>query len=157
LSIVIPEGMRAVSVKVDEVIGVAGFVLPGTRVDVLVTLNPSSEPEAAATRVILQNVQTLAAGQMIQRDKDGTPVTVAVITLLVNPDEAQKLTLAATKGRIQLALRNTLDLEEVETTAIRAGNLIQQAERPVVKKTGKRRVRPQVEVYNGAKRSVTTF
>jgi pilus assembly protein CpaB len=157
LSIVIPEGMRAVSVKVDEVIGVAGFVLPGTRVDVLVTLNPSSEPEAAATRVILQNVQTLAAGQMIQRDKDGTPVTVAVITLLVNPDEAQKLTLAATKGRIQLALRNTLDLEEVETTAIRAGNLIQQAERPVVKKTGRRRVRPQVEVYNGAKRSVTTF
>ncbi len=157
LPIVIPEGMRAVSVKVDEVIGVAGFVLPGTRVDVLVTLNPTSEPEAAATRVILQNVQTLAAGQTIQRDQDGTPQTVTVITLLVTPDQAQKLTLASTKGRIQLALRNTLDMEEVDTTAIRAGNLIQKADRPVVKKTGTRRVRPQVEVYNGAKRSVTTF
>ncbi len=157
LPIVIPEGMRAVSVKVDEVIGVAGFVLPGTRVDVLVTLSPSSEPGAAATRVILQKVQTLAAGQTIQRDRDGTPQTVTVITLLVTPDQAQKLTLAATKGRIQLALRNTLDMEEVDTTAIRVGNLIQQADRPVVKKTGRRRVRPQVEVYNGAKRSVTTF
>jgi pilus assembly protein CpaB len=157
LPIVIPEGMRAVSVKVDEVIGVAGFVLPGTRVDVLVTLNPSAEPELAATRVILQNVQTLAAGQTIQRDQDGTPQTVTVITLLVTPDQAQKLTLASTKGRIQLALRNTLDMEEVDTTAIRAGNLIQKADRPVVKKTGTRRARPQVEVYNGAKRSVTTF
>jgi pilus assembly protein CpaB len=149
--------MRAVSVKVDEVIGVAGFVLPGTRVDVLVTLNPSAEPELAATRVILQNVRTLAAGQTIQRDQDGTPQTVTVITLLVTPDQAQKLTLASTKGRIQLALRNTLDMEEVDTTAIRAGNLIQKADRPVVKKTRTRRPRPQVEVYNGAKRSVTTF
>jgi pilus assembly protein CpaB len=142
--------MRAVSVKVDEVIGVAGFVLPGTRVDVLVTLNPSAQAELAATRVILQNVQTLAAGQTIQRDQDGTPQTVTVITLLVTPD--------STKGRIQLALRNTLDMEEVDTTAIRAGNLIEKADRPVVKKTGTRRApRPQVEVYNGAKRSVTTF
>jgi pilus assembly protein CpaB len=158
LPIVIPEGMRAVSVKVDEVIGVAGFVLPGTRVDVLVTLNPSAQAELAATRVILQNVQTLAAGQTIQRDQDGTPQTVTVITLLVTPDQAQKLTLASTKGRIQLALRNTLDMEEVDTTAIRAGNLIEKADRPVVKKTGTRRApRPQVEVYNGAKRSVTTF
>lgn len=158
LPIVIPEGMRAVSVKVDEVIGVAGFVLPGTRVDVLVTLNPSAERERAATRVILQNVQTLAAGQTIQRDAQGTPQTVTVITLLVDPEQAEKLTLAATEGRIQLALRNTLDTEEVETDGIQAGNLVQQAQRPPAPSRPRvRRSAPQIEVYNGTERSVATF
>ncbi len=76
----IPEGMRAVSVKVDEVIGVAGFVKAGTRVDVLVTMAPSTERQMNITRLILQNIQTLAAGQTFQKDEDGKPQTVTVIT-----------------------------------------------------------------------------
>jgi pilus assembly protein CpaB len=162
LPIVIPEGMRAVSVKVDEVIGVAGFVLPGTRVDVLVTLD-SDESGGTGTRVILQNVTALAAGQTIQRDQEGKPQTVTVITLLVTPEDAEKLTLASTEGRIQLALRNMLDQKEVETEGIRAGNLIRQAEaqpeRPA--RPARRRSNPQprygVEVFNGTDRSVTVF
>lgn len=157
LPIVIPEGMRAVSVKVDEVIGVAGFVLPSTRVDVLVTLNPSAEREAATTRVILQNVQTLAAGQTIQRDEEGTPQTVTVITLLVTPEQSEKLTLASTEGRIHLALRNMLDMEEVETDGIRAGTLVRTA-RPVVRRSsGPRRAGQRIVTYNGTTRTETTF
>lgn len=156
LPIVIPEGMRAVSVKVDEVIGVAGFVLPGTRVDVLVTLNPSSEREEATTRVILQNVQTLAAGQTIERDSEGTPQTVTVITLLVDPDQAEKLTLASTEGRIHLALRNTLDMEEVDTAGIKAGTLVR-GTAPKVRRSAPRRAGNTIVTFNGTQRSETTF
>lgn len=158
LSIVIPEGMRAVSVKVDEVIGVAGFVLPGTRVDVLVTLNPTSEREETATRIILQNVQTLAAGQTIQRDAEGAPQTVTVITLLVDPDQAEKLTLAATEGRIHLALRNTLDMEEVETEGVKAKTLVRTSAPQV--RTGPaapRRSANRIITYNGAERTEAEF
>src|SRR5690606_16244523 len=114
LPIVIPEGMRALSVRVDEVIGVAGFVLPGTRVDVLLTITPpTGTNQIPVTRIILQTIQTLASGQTIQRDADGTPQTVSVVTLLVSPDQAERLALASTEGRIQLALRNTLDMASV--------------------------------------------
>ena len=158
LPIVIPTGMRAVSVKVDEVIGVAGFVLPSTRVDVLVTLNPTSKREAATTRVILQNIQTLASGQTIQRDEEGTPQTVTVITLLVTPEQSEKLTLASTEGRIHLALRNMLDMEEVETDGIRAGTLVRTARAPVVRRSsGPRRAGQRVVTFNGTKRTETTF
>ena len=116
LSPVIPPGMRAVSVKVDEVIGVAGFVLPGTRVDVLVTVTPDEDQEVSITKQVLQNVQVLAAGESIEKDREGKPKTVTVITLLVAPEDAEKLTLAATEGQIQLALRNTLDVDSVTTT-----------------------------------------
>jgi pilus assembly protein CpaB len=165
LPIVIPEGMRAVSVKVDEVVGVAGFVLPGTRVDVLATLTPTSGESEAATRVILQNVQTLAAGQTIQRDAEGKPQTVTVITLLVDPEQAEKLTLAATEGRIQLALRNTLDMGQIETKGADAGHLVQSSPvapvRPAASRTP-RASRPAgggttVTTYNGAERTVITF
>lgn len=167
LSIVIPEGMRAVSVKVDEVVGVAGFVLPGTRVDVLVTLNPTSEREEMATRVILQNVQTLAAGQTIQRDAEGKPQTVTVITLLVDPVQAEKLTLAATEGQIHLALRNMLDLAVVETEGVRAAELVgspvvapaptPSVARPARAASGVRRDGTTVVTFNGAERTETTF
>lgn len=162
LPIVIPEGMRAVSVKVDEVVGVAGFVLPGTRVDVLATLSRGGR-EDAATRVILQNVQALAAGQTIQRDAEGTPQTVTVITLLVDPEQAEKLTLAATEGRIQLALRNTLDMGETETKGIQAAHLVQSSPavvpRPTARapRTSGRPTGTSVITYNGAERTVTTF
>lgn len=124
LSITIPEGMRAVSVEVDEVVGVAGFVLPGTRVDVLVTVMPGTDRRQTTTRIILQNVRALAADQRYQQDIDGEPQYVTVVTLLVTPQQAEELTLAATEGRIQLALRNTLDGEEVSTQGRRITSLL---------------------------------
>lgn len=163
LPIVIPEGKRAVSVKVDEVIGVAGFVVPGTRVDVLVTLVPSADRDEAATRVILQNVQTLASGQTIQKNANGEPQTATVITLLVTPEEAEKLTLAATEGQIQLALRNTLDMAEVETAGIQAATLVRTEAPPQPARSTASAPRrstgggTSVITYNGAERTVTTF
>jgi pilus assembly protein CpaB len=104
----IPEGMRAVSVSVNDVVGVAGFVIPGTTVDVLVT-GASMGNGGNVTRTILENVRVLAAGQKIEQDREGKPETVPVITLLVSPEDAAKLTMASTNGKIQLALRNTVD------------------------------------------------
>src|SRR5262245_387055 len=115
----IPEGMRALSIAVNEVVGVAGFVIPGTMVDVLVTGRAlGAAAQGDITRTILENVRVLAAGQKIQQDRDGKPQTVAVITLLVSPDDATKLTMAATDGKIQLALRNTVDTKKNEPQAI---------------------------------------
>ena len=104
----IPDGMRAVSVAVNDVVGVAGFVIPGTTVDVLAT-STAGGPAGAQTRTILENVRVLAAGQKIEQDRDGKPETVPVITLLVSPEDAGKLTMASLEGKIQLALRNTAD------------------------------------------------
>jgi pilus assembly protein CpaB len=107
----IPSGMRAVSVKVNDVISVAGYVTAGTRVDVLLTGNPTSngDPGVITTTTVLQNVQVLAAGQKLQKTGEGEPQQVTVITLLLTPEDAQKLTLASNEGRIQLSLRNPLD------------------------------------------------
>jgi pilus assembly protein CpaB len=108
----IPEGMRAVSVAVNEVNGVAGFVTPGTMVDILVTGQMSGkivDAQNNITRVILENVRVLAAGQQVEQDRDGKPQKVPVVTLLVTPEDATKLTMASTEGKIQLALRNTVD------------------------------------------------
>lgn len=124
LSITIPEGMRAVSVRVDEVVGVAGFVLPGTRVDVLVTVMPGTDRTQTTTRIILQNVRALAADQQYQQDTDGEPRYVTVVTLLVTPEDAEALTLAATEGRIQLALRNILDADQTVTRGRRITSLV---------------------------------
>jgi pilus assembly protein CpaB len=108
LAPVIPPGMRAVAVKVNEVVGVAGFVLPGMRVDVLVTVRPPGDA-GARTSTILQNVPVAAAGQQIQADSSGHAVNVPVVTLLVTPEQAEILTLAGNEGRIQLVLRNSAD------------------------------------------------
>src|SRR5437763_4662278 len=121
----IPAGLRAVSVKVNEVIGVAGYVLPGTHVDVVVTLNPSDKHETITSKVILTNVQVLAAGTKIDRETDkNKPIPVSVVTLLVDPDEAERLTLASTEGKIQLALRNPLDKTMPVTHGIRPAALL---------------------------------
>ena len=112
LAAVIPEGMRAVSIRVDEVVAVAGFVGPGTRVDVLLTGDPTRSRgggDDSLTKMILENVQVLAAGQKIQPDAQGKPEKVNVVTLLCSPDDAAKVTLAASEGRIQLVLRNPTD------------------------------------------------
>ncbi len=112
----IPQGMRAVSVAVNDVVGVAGFVTPGTSVDVLVTgavPGANQNGNENITRTILENVRVLAAGQTIEQDRDGKPQTVPVVTLLVMPEDAARLTMASTEGKIQLSLRNTID----DTTA----------------------------------------
>src|SRR5919106_6132917 len=95
LPVAIPEGMRAVSVRVDEVIAVAGFVVPGTRVDIVAILAPPGTMTNRTSRVVLQNVLVLAEGQTVQRDEDGKPMTVTVITVLVTPEQAEVLTLSA--------------------------------------------------------------
>ena len=122
---VIPPGLRAMSVRVNEVIGVAGYVVPGTRVDVLTTINPGQQQTTMTSKVILTDVQVLAAGTKIDNttDKD-KPVPVSVVTLLVNPDEAERLTLASSEGKIQLALRNPLDRSAPATRGVRPAVLL---------------------------------
>jgi pilus assembly protein CpaB len=121
----IPPGLRAVSVKVNEVIGVAGYVLPGTHVDVVATVSPTLNQADMTTKVILTNVEVLAAGTKIERttDKD-KPIPVTVVTMLVDPDQAERLTLASTEGKIQLALRNPLDRNTPLTKGIKANGLL---------------------------------
>jgi pilus assembly protein CpaB len=141
----IPPGMRAVSVRVNEVVSVAGFVLPGTRVDVLLTGNPGSGVNQTTT--VLKNIRVLATGQKLERNSPGDPENAAVITLLVSPDDAQKLALASTQGRIQLALRNPLDSREPEVGAVGAIELYRGAPTPVVRPaTGRPRAKPMVTV-----------
>ena len=114
LSVAIPQGTRAISVRVDDVVAVAGFVVPGTMVDVLVTGNtPGGD---SITRTILQDLRVLAVGQKSEADREGKPQTYTVVTLLVNPEEAEKVTMASTEGKIHLALRNTIDTKEVKSS-----------------------------------------
>jgi pilus assembly protein CpaB len=118
LTTVIPDGMRAVAVKVNDVIGVAGFVLPGTRVDVILSGSSDENNRADTAKVILENVQVLAAGQNIEQNADGRPQNVQVITLLVTPEDSQKLALASIDGKIQLALRNPLDFAQTQPAPV---------------------------------------
>jgi pilus assembly protein CpaB len=121
----IPPGLRAVSVRVNEVIGVAGYVLPGTHVDVVATVSPTGQSTDMTSKVVLTNVQVLAAGTKMERDGDrDKPMPVSVVTLLVNPEEAERLTLASTEGKIQLALRNPLDKTMPVTAGIRPAALL---------------------------------
>lgn len=161
LPIVIPEGKRAVSVAVDQIIGVAGFVLPGTRVDVIATLSEGRGDETES-EIILQNIEVLSAGQTYQRQVGGEPMTASVVTLLVTPEQAEQLTLATSDGLIQLALRNPLDLADVDTdgatrtTLLGGGAPARRRARP------RPRPRPQpesfsVEVYRGPERSTATM
>jgi pilus assembly protein CpaB len=122
---IIPDGMRALSVRVNDVIGVAGYVLPGTKVDVLVTVSPTDQHADITSKVILTNVQVLAAGTRIERDVEkDKPVAVSVVTLLVDPQQSERLTLASTEGKIQLALRNPLDTTNPATPGIRPAVLL---------------------------------
>jgi pilus assembly protein CpaB len=114
LAPIIPAGMRAVSVRVNDVVGVAGFVLPGMRVDVLVTGRPPNY-EGTVTTTVLQNILVLSAGQTIQPEPRGQAINTPVVTLLVTPEQAETLTLAGNEGRIQLVLRNAVD-QKVEST-----------------------------------------
>ena len=131
LPIMIPEGERAVSVRVNEVIGVAGYVLPGTRVDVVAVASATDKKADTTSKVVLTNVQVLAAGtKMEQNGDESKPIPVTVVTLLVAPDQAERLTLASTEGKIQLALRNPLDQSSPVTSGVRPAGLLGDAPAP---------------------------
>jgi pilus assembly protein CpaB len=166
LPALIPPGMRAVSVRVNDTTAVSGFVLPGTRVDVLLTGNAGSGEQQTTT--VLENVAVIATGQKLERNSTGDPQNAPVITLLVSPDDAQKLTLASTQGHIQLALRNPLDTRQEDLAAVRSGALYKNVAAPVPAtphtKPKRNTVAPppapavyEIEVIRGDKKDVTKF
>jgi pilus assembly protein CpaB len=139
----ITEGMRALSVKVNEVIGVAGYVVPGTRVDVIVTLSQRGGSNESMTRVVVSDVEVLTAGTRMDAAKarDGQPIQTNVVTLLVTPDDAERIALAASEGSIMLTLRNPLDREPTKTDGVRTAALLGAPDpQPVVKASPGRRV-----------------
>ncbi len=125
----IPAGMRAISVRVNEVIGVAGFVVPGTRVDVMVIINQES---GSVARVVVSNVQVLAAGTKFDQDvaKDGQAIPSSVVTLMVTPEDAERIGLASTEGQILLTLRNPLDTVATNSPGTRTPSLLGTPEAP---------------------------
>jgi pilus assembly protein CpaB len=133
----ITAGMRAISIRVNEVIGVAGFVAPGTFVDVVVTM--TREQNNAISRIVLSNVQVLTSGTRIDQEqaKDGRAVPTTVVTLLVTPEDAEKIALAGSVGQVTLALRNPLDQETTDTKGTRVAALLGAPDPPpVVKNVG---------------------
>jgi pilus assembly protein CpaB len=121
----IPPGMRAISVKVDEVIGVAGFVVPGTRVDLVVTLRGTGQTEESMSRTVASNVLVLTAGTKFDQEqaKDGKAQPSTVVTLAVSPNDAERVALASSEGKISLALRNPLDVAPTETAGVHVAAL----------------------------------
>lgn len=147
----IPQGMRAISVKVNEVVGVAGFVVPGTRVDVMVTLKGrQSNDEQSMTRIVCSNVQVLTAGTRYDQEKakEGNAIPSTVVTLLVKPDDGERIALAAEEGQLMLSLRNPLDVEPTVTSGVRTASLFgQPAPAPAKPRTSPRRTeKPAVPV-----------
>lgn len=143
----IPAGMRAMSVKVNEVIGVAGFTVPGTRVDVLVTLK---DRESSMTRAVVSNVQVLTAGTRYDQEqaKDGKPMPSSVVTLLLTPEDAERIVLAESAGSLMLVLRNPLDVAPTTTHGVRMASLMGAPDGPPVVKSvkGQKRVVAQKPV-----------
>ena len=123
MPLLIPAGMRAMSVPVDEVADIAGFVAPHTRVDILVAVSGNGPGEASFSRIVLQNIEVLAVAQEIEHVKD-EPEVVKVVTLLVTPADAEKLTLASREGMLRLAMRNYSDSKIVATRGIAVGELL---------------------------------
>ena len=163
----IPPGMRAVSVRVNEVVSVAGFVGPGTRVDVLLTGTPNGSSESQTTTV-LQNVAVIASGHTLERSATGEALNTPVITLLASPEDAERVTLAQSEGKIQLSLRNPLDTHQAPVDPANAkglykgGTPVAAPPRPAIHpvrqpKTEKPPPSPSVlsvEVYKGDKKTV---
>jgi len=115
MSAVVKTGKRAIAVKGDKVIGLAGLIRPGNIVDVLVSIQDPRGDKKEVTKVILENILVLATGSEIQKNEKGEPSPVDVFTLEVTPEEGEKLALAATEGKLQLALRNATDTEIILT------------------------------------------
>ena len=123
LSAVIPEGYRAMTVKVDDVVGVAGFARPGSLVDVVVVIQPTDNTTGGSgpiSKIVLQNIKVLASGQNIDQPKNGDrdAQQVKAVTLQVTPEEAEKLALASTEGKLQLVMRNSIDQDDEQTRGV---------------------------------------
>jgi pilus assembly protein CpaB len=167
LAATIPQGMRACAVKVDEVVGVAGFVTPGMRVDVLISGTPPGGAvgnEGTVTKTILQNIQVLSAGTDIQKDAEGKPQQVQVVNLLVTPEQAEVLSMASNQLKIQLVLRNPMDtkIAQVPNTAMARifsdENSNEPKPAPAKKTAHPAAPKPfSIEVINGSKRSEQKF
>lgn len=138
LAVKIPPGMRATSVRSNEIVGVAGFLYPGSHVDVLGTFTLPGNPNPV-TQTILQNVEVLTAGQQIEPDPQGKPQTVNVVTVLLNPDDSQKLLLASTQGSIQFVLRSGADQAKATPIPTRLDQLVAGAVKPPAPKVSKPR------------------
>ena len=158
----IPPGMRATAIKSNEIVGVAGFLYPGSHVDVLCTLSIPNQV-GSITQTVLQDVEVLTAGQTIEPDPQGKPQPVDVVTLLLTPEDSQKIQLATTQGVIQFVLRNGTDTKTSELHAARLDQLVPMPKPPVVvTKSGKRVVvKPQptyvLEVIQGTQKTVHKF
>jgi pilus assembly protein CpaB len=187
LSAVIPEGYRAMTVKVDEVVGVSGFITPGTLVDVVVTMAPGADAVSKETvsKIVLQNIKVLASGQNIDKPKDDREAAaVRSVTLQVTPEQAEKLALASTEGRLQLVMRNSVDQQDEQTPgankrtlltgerAVPVPDPLNKETTPPAPRARRARVartvtperkkeaappRPSVEVFTGTKRTTVEF
>jgi pilus assembly protein CpaB len=127
LSAVIPEGYRAMTVKVDEVVGISGFIQPGALVDIVVVIDPSDvrEGQGPISKIVLQNIKVLANGQNIDQPKNEREVTtVRAVTLQVTPEQAEKLALSATEGKLQLVMRNSIDQGDEATPGVNKRGLL---------------------------------
>jgi pilus assembly protein CpaB len=131
LSAKIPDGMRATAVKTNEVTNIAGFIFPGSHVDVLVTLKPDNNASSTETRTVLQNVLVLSTGTKIDPDPNGKPENVNVITLLVTPEQSEKLALAQNQGTIHFVLRNGGDAASPEVRPVDFAELAGIAKKPL--------------------------
>jgi len=162
LAATIPPGMRAVAVRVNDIVGVAGFVLPGMKVDVLIAGIAPNSPAMSGPQVktLLQNIEVLSAGQNYQKDAEGKPVAVQVVNLLVNPEQAETLSLASNEARVQLVLRNPLDTQTAKTTGTSVAAMFgQPTAAPLAAPRPKPVVTPvlQIEVINGGQQSEAQF
>lgn len=165
----VPDGMRAMSIRVDDVNGVSGFVMPEARVDVLITGVPQDSPHSGRmTKTILGNVRVLSAGEHLAPDASGRPQRVPVVTLLLTPEQSEMVTLAQTQGRIQLVLRNGKDEEVADTTGVNENDLFGSAPKTI--NVSKPAPRPafvaapppppppvQIEVFRGKELSTQSF
>jgi pilus assembly protein CpaB len=127
LSAVIPEGYRAMTVKVDDVVGISGFIQPGTLVDVVVVIDPADKnsDQGPISKIVLQNIKVLANGQNIDKPKDDREAnSVKAVTLQVTPEQAEKLALASTEGKLQLVMRNSIDQNDEETRGVNKRSLL---------------------------------
>jgi pilus assembly protein CpaB len=178
LAATIPPGMRAVAVRVNDIVGVAGFVTPGTRVDVLIAGLPPNSALGTGPEVktVLQNIEVLSAGQNYQKDAEGKPVVVPVVNMLVTPEQAETLSLASNETHIQLVLRNPLDTTATKPPGTSVASLFggpkppapsEAHARPTVRVAPPTTTRPeillvplppfQIEVFNGPLRSEAKF
>jgi pilus assembly protein CpaB len=187
LSAVIPAGYRAMTVKVDEVVGVSGFITPGTLVDIVVVIAPpdNSKSKDTVSKIVLQNIKVLASGQNIDRPKDDREATsVRAVTLQVTPEQAEKLALATSEGRLQLVMRNAVDQDDKQTPGANKRSLLTgevatpvpesisaDQPKPALRRAPRRmsqvinksisqpssQARPEIEVFMGSKRTTVEF